>query len=138
MNIIPLAQRDMRLAQIEKEIKHKKMLLVRKRRDLDNKEKLNEYLSGVRTDYNKYYDYIVEEKQQQLNTLNLLKEYLDDLVRTEHLVDRQLKTVRHDQKDILNEINNIKTELDDIIEEDEDKHIKDMGFNEKNKMIVYK
>jgi hypothetical protein len=138
MNIIPLAQRDMRLAQIEKEIKHKKMLLVRKRRDLDNKEKLNEYLSGVRTDYNKYYDYIVEEKQQQLNTLNLLKEYLDDLVRTEHLVDRQLKTVRHDQKDILNEINNIKNELDDIIEEDEDKHIKDMGFNEKNKMIVYK
>lgn len=137
MKMISLAQRDMRLSQIEKEIKNKKMLLVRKRKDLDNKEKLNEYLSGVRTDYNKYYNYIVEEKQQQLNTLNLLNEYLDDLVRTENLVDRQLRTVRHDQKDILSEINNIKNELDNIIEEDENKD-KDKGLNEKNKMIVYK
>jgi len=117
MNGIPLAQRDMRLSQIENEIKNKKMLLVRKRKDLDKKEKLNEYLSGVKTDYNKYYDYIVEEKQQQMNTLNLLKEYLDDLVQTENLVDRQLRTVRRDQKDILGEIDNIKNELDNIIEE---------------------
>jgi hypothetical protein len=117
MNGIPLAQRDMRLSQIENEIKNKKMLLVRKRKDLDKKEKLNEYLSGVKTDYNKYYDYIIGEKQQQMNTLNLLKEYLDDLVQTENLVDRQLKTVRRDQRDILGEIDNIKNELDNIIEE---------------------
>jgi hypothetical protein len=117
MNGIPLAQRDKQLLQIENEIKNKKMLLVQKRRDLDKKEKLNEYLSGVKTDYNKYYDYIVGEKQQQLNTLNLLKEYLDDLVQTENLVDRQLKTVRRDQKDILGEISNIRNELDNIIEE---------------------
>jgi hypothetical protein len=117
MNGIPLAQRDMRLSQIENEIKNKKMLLVRKRKDLDKKEKLNEYLSGVKTDYNKYYDYIIGEKQQQMNTLNLLKEYLDDLVQTENLVDRQLKTVRRDQRDILGEIDNIRNELDNIIEE---------------------
>lgn len=118
MSAMPLAQRDMRLSQIENEIKNKKLLLVKKRKDLDKKEKLNGYLSGVKKDYNKYYDYIVGEKQQQLNTLNLLKEYLDDLVRTENLVDRQLKTVRRDQQDILGEIDNIKNELDDIIQED--------------------
>lgn len=117
MNGIPLAQRDMQLSQIENEIKKKKMLLVQKRKDLDKKEKLNEYLSGVKTDYNKYYDYIIGEKQQQLNTLNLLKEYLDDLVQTENLVDRQLRTVKRDQKDILGEIDNIRNELDNIIEE---------------------
>lgn len=117
MNGIPLAQRDKQLLQIENEIKNKKMLLVQKRRDLDKKEKLNEYLSGVKTDYNKYYDYIVGEKQQQLNTLNLLKEYLDDLVQTENLVDRQLRTVRRDQRDILGEISNIRNELDNIVEE---------------------
>jgi ribosome biogenesis GTPase A len=120
MNDIPLAQRDMRLSQIENEIKNKKMLLVQKRKDLDKKEKLNEYLSGVKTDYNNYYDYIVKEKQQQMNTLNLLKEYLDDLVQTENLVDRQLKTVRRDQKDILGEISNIRNELDNIVEDNGD------------------
>lgn len=118
MNAVPLAQRDTRLTQIENEIKNKKMLLVRKKKDLDKKEKLNEYLSGVKTDYNKYYNHIVAEKQQQLDTLNLLKEYLDDLVQTEKLVDRQLKTVRRDQRDILGEIDNIKTELDNILQED--------------------
>lgn len=116
MNIaLPLAERDMRLSQIESLITNKKMLLVKKRKDLDEKEKSNEYLSGVKQDYNKYYNYIVEQKQQQLNTLNILKEYLDDLSQTEKLVDRQLYTVKHDRKDILNEIDKIKYELDKLI-----------------------
>jgi hypothetical protein len=112
---LPLAERDLNLFQVEQEIKNKKMLLVKKKKDLDNKYKLNHYLNGVKNDYSKYYDYILKEKQQQQNALTLLKEYIDDLIKTEHLVDDQLRTAKHDQKDIINEIDKVKDELDELI-----------------------
>ena len=113
---LPLAERDLHLLQIEAEIKNKKKLLVKKKKDLDKKHKLNQYLNGVKDDYSKYYDYILNEKQQQHNALHLLKEYINDLIETEHLVDDQLRTDKHDQKDIIKEIDKVKAELDDLIE----------------------
>ena len=113
---LPLAERDLHLIQIEQEIINKKKLLVKKKKDLDKKQKLNQYLDGVKGDYTKYYDYIVGEKQQQYNALMLLKEYMSDLMKTEHLVDDQLRTAKHDQKDIIREIDKVKVELDELIE----------------------
>ena len=113
---LPLAERDLYLLQIEKEIKHKKGSLVKKKKELDKKHKLNHYLSDVKQDYTKYYDFIVGEKQQQYNALLLLKEYMNDLIKTEQLVDEQLRTAKYDQKDIVKEIDKVKAELDEIIE----------------------
>lgn len=113
---LPLAERDLHLLQIEQEIRNKKKLLVKKKKDLDKKHKLNQYLSDVKEDYSKYYDYILNEKQQQHDALILLKEYIDDLIKTEHLVDDQLRIAKHDQKDIINQINKVKAELDELIE----------------------
>ena len=113
---LPLAERDLQLIQIEQEIMNKKRLLVKKKKDFDKKQKLNQYLDGVKVDYTKYYDYIVVEKKQQYNALMLLKEYMSDLMKTEHLVDDQLRTAKHDQKDIIREIDKVKVELDELIE----------------------
>ena len=113
---LPLAERDLHLIQIEQEIRNKKKLLVKKKKDLDKKHKLNQYLSGVKDDYSKYYDYILNEKQQQRDALMLLKEYIDDLITTEHLVDDQLRTAKYDQKDIISEIDKVKAELDELIQ----------------------
>lgn len=113
---LPLAERDLQLIQIEREIKNKKKLLINKKKDLDKKHKLNQYLDVVKQDYGKYYDYIIKEKQQQYDALFLLKEYMNDLIRTENLVDEQLRTAKHDQKDILKEIDNVKVELDELIQ----------------------
>ena len=113
---LPLDERDLYLLRIETEIRNKKNLLVKKKKDLEKKSKLNHYLSGVKNDYSKYYDYIVNEKQQQYNALILLKEYMGDLIKTEHLVDDQLRTAKYDQKDIFAEINKVKAELDELIE----------------------
>jgi len=113
---LPLAERDLHLIQIEQEIMNKKRLLVKKKKDLDKKQKLNQYLDGVKVDYTKYYDYIIGEKKQQYNALMLLKEYMSDLMKTEHLVDDQLRTAKHDQKDIIREIDKVKVELDELIE----------------------
>ena len=113
---LPLAERDLQLIQIEREIKNKKQLLVKKKKELDKKHKLNEYLVNVKQDYTKYYDYIVGEKQQQYNALILLKEYMSDLMKTENLVYQQIRSVKHDQKDIIVEIDKVKAELDELIE----------------------
>jgi hypothetical protein len=113
---LPLAERDLYLLQIETEIRNKRKLLIKKKKDLDQKHKLNHYLNDVKQNYSKYYDYILKEKQQQYNALILLKEYMNDLLKTEDLVDDQLRIAKHDQKDIIREIDKVKTELDELIE----------------------
>ena len=113
---IHFAERDLQLLQIETEIKNKKRLLIKKKRDLDKKSKVNHYLSDVKKNYSKYYNHIVKEKKHQYNALLLLQEYMNDLIKTEKLVDDQLRVAKHDQKDIIREIDKVKDELDELIE----------------------
>jgi hypothetical protein len=113
--ILTLGERDLYLLQIETEINNKKRLLLKKKRDLDKKQKLNHFLNGVTKDYQKYYNYILNEKQQQYKMLMMLKEYLNDLILTENLVDEQRRTAKHDQKHIIREIDKVKGELDELI-----------------------
>lgn len=113
---LTLAERDKFLLQIDNEIKNKKELLIKKKRDLDKKNKLNSYLNDVKQNYSKYYHHMLKEKQQQYDALLLLKEYIDDLIKTEHLLDDQIRTAKYDQKDILKEIDRVKGELDELIE----------------------
>ena len=113
---LPLAERDLHLLQVEREIRNKKNLLVKKKKDLDKKHKLNKYLDVVKDDYSRYYDFIVQEKKQQYDALLLLKEYMGDLIATENLVDEQLRTAKYDQKDIIGEIDKVKAELDELIQ----------------------
>ena len=40
---------------------------------------------------------------------------MDDLITTENLVDDQLRIAKHDQKDIIKEIANVKVELDELV-----------------------
>jgi hypothetical protein len=113
---ITLAQRDLYLLQIETEIKNRERLLIKKKKDLDKKNKVNHYLNDVKENYSKYYEYIINEKQQQHNALLLLKEYMDNLINTEHMLDEQLRIAKHDQRDIMKEIDRVKMELDELIE----------------------
>ena len=41
---------------------------------------------------------------------------MSDLMKTENLVDQQIRSVKHDQKDIIGEIDKVKAELDELIE----------------------
>ena len=110
-----LAQRDINMLQIEEVIREKRNLLVRKKKDLDKKVKLNDYLVNVRADYDNYYNYILKEKQQQYNSMLLLRDYLSDIMSTDKLVNDQLRAAKHDQKDIVSEIDKLKKELDELI-----------------------
>ena len=101
--------------QIEKEIKGKRMFIVNKKKELDQQNDDNEFLDEVRGNYSKYYNYILKEKQQQLKSMHILKQYLADLVKTDTLLDNELSEASRDHEQTLQEIKKITAELEQII-----------------------
>ena len=109
-----VADRDLKLMQIDEEIKHKRHLIMKKKKELEKKKTVNMYLEGVNNDYDRFHKYTVDQKQKEYKAMHMLKEYIADLVKTEKLLDTQLRTAKHDQKDIMNEIDKIKGEIDEL------------------------
>jgi len=110
-----LAIRDIYIMQIEKEIEGKRMFIVNKKKELEQQNNDNEFLDEVRNNYGKYYNYILKEKQQQLKSMHMIEQYLADLVKTDMMLDHELKEVERDHEKTMQEIKKITTELDQII-----------------------
>ena len=111
-----VAQRDLKLLQLEEEIKKKKDFLLKKRKELEKKEVLNQYLAIVKKDYDNYYEEELEKKKKELNAMSVLNDYISYLENQNHLVNNQLIVAKHDKKHISKEINKIKKELDNLME----------------------
>jgi hypothetical protein len=114
-NTITLADRDLKLIQLEEEIKRKKELLIKKMRELEVKTTFNEYLEIVKEEYNNYYNEEVEKKNKELSALIVLNDYMKFLEEQNHLADNNKLIAKHDQKEISHEINKIKKELNKLI-----------------------
>jgi len=112
---LSLAERDKYLQQIEQQISAKRKLLIDKRNYLEKTLKENAFLEGVKKDYQKYRDYIIKEKQDQLRAMNVLKQYTEDLVTSTKLTEANIKETKRDQKEILREMEKIKMELEEIM-----------------------
>ena len=119
MNIVriavPLEVQDQRLAQIEELIEAKRNMLIDKQKQLKNIAKQNQFLEVVRHDYNKYGNYIIQQKRDQMKALELLNNYINDLSVSGNLSKNNLKDAKHEQKKILKEMNSIRKNLDEII-----------------------
>jgi hypothetical protein len=109
-----LADRDLKLLQLDEEIKKKKQFLFKKRVELEEKKGLNQYLEIVKDDYNKYYEVEVNKKKHELKAMTILNDYISYLEDADHLINSQMLTAKHDKKEILHEINKIKKELDNL------------------------
>lgn len=112
-----LEEGDSKLEHIEKVIESKRRFLLEKRKSFKELTKTNHYLNDVKDDYQKYYDYIVQEKQNQIKALNILDTYISDLARSGELTKQNINDSKYEQKRILNEIENIKNNLDSLINE---------------------
>jgi len=112
---IDLAQRDQSLKHIEAQIESKRAMLLHKQKLLKESSKENEFLATVKNDYQRYYDYIIGEKRDQMKAMNLLKEYTEDLILTGKLTDNDIQKARHDQKSLMQEMGYIKKDLDEIV-----------------------
>jgi len=86
-----------------------------KRRFLDETKKDNEYLEGVRKDYEKYRQYIARSKKQELDAMIMLKSYVDDIILNGNLINDDLNNAKLEKARIMKEINKIKQTLDEIV-----------------------
>ena len=112
-----LEESDIKLEHIEKVIETKRRFLLDKQKSFKELAKTNHYLNEVKDDYQRYYNYIVEEKQNQIKALNILDTYIRDLARSGELTKQNINDTKYEQKRILNEIENIKINLDSLINE---------------------
>jgi hypothetical protein len=112
---LSLGERDLYLQKLEENIKNKKALLLKETTNIENVKKDNKLLEGVHQKYKVYYDGIVKEKQQQYDAMMLLNQYLDELIKKEHISGKQINHAKKDQQDIIGEMEKITMELKEIV-----------------------
>jgi len=114
---ITLAEKDMYLSQIEKQIQAKRNLLLEKRRTLENNVKQNKFLEGVRNDYQKYNNYIINQKNEQIRAMSIINQYIGDIMVSGKLTEKDIHNTRLEQNQILHEIDTVKQSLDEFIKQ---------------------
>jgi len=120
INKFSLENTDDRLIHIENLIDAKRMLLLNKQKKIRFISRQNRFLDEVRMDYNKYYNYIASQKQQQIKALELLNNYVKDLTVSGDLSKRNIEDAKYEQKRIMREMKSIQNSLDEIIKETDD------------------
>ena len=64
----------------------------------------------------KYYNYISQQKKDQIRALQVLDEYINDLTISGKLTKHNIEDAKEEQKKILREVNYIKNGLDSIVD----------------------
>ena len=113
--ITPLVRRDIEFMKIQNLIDSKKKMLIEKQKKLRFVSKQNCFLEEVKNDYNKYYEYISQQKEDQIKALTLINDYIKQLTISGKLSTQNIKDAKEEQKKILNEIKSIKNGLDLIM-----------------------
>jgi len=80
------------------------------KRDVDK----NPYLKNVEQSYKKYFEKKGADKRMRYEILSEIQTYLEELKERDDLMELDMKHIKHDQKLILEEMRNIKTELKKI------------------------
>ncbi len=112
-------EKDMVLMHIQEQINAKRQLLLQKQKYLNKMEQQNDFLKEVKNDYSKYYNYILKQKQEQMEALDMLKQYVHDLTVSGSLSKQNINDAKLEQKRILKEMKYIKKDLDNLIDKDE-------------------
>ena len=101
-------------------LKEVKVLLeakrIRKKREaLKNAMKQNRFLEEVKTDYDNYHEFLVNQKNEQINALEYINGYIGDIQTEGEINDEKINESRMQQEWILSELKNIKQELSEIV-----------------------
>jgi len=110
-----LKERNTQFLQIQQLIEAKRDLLYNKQKKLKSIQKQNEFLGVVRDDYRKYQDFISKQKADQIQALQIINGYLNDLTETGELSKYNIEDAKAEQKKIMGEVNSIRAGLDNIM-----------------------
>ena len=116
--IIPVQAetKDDQFYQLQLIIDSKRQSLLDKQKNLKILSTQNHFLQDIRNDYSKYYNYIVQQKQDQVSALSLLEKYIKDLTDSGSLSKQNIEDAKYEQKRILKEMNTIKKNIDSIVD----------------------
>jgi hypothetical protein len=128
---MPLVKRDEQLLHIEELIDAKRKMLLDKQKKIRFISKQNKFLDAIKNDYSKYYGYIVKQKHDQIEALDMLNNYIHDLTTSGKLSKNNIEDAKHEQSKILNELKTIKKGLDGIMND-----TNDINVNLKQKNIL--
>ena len=112
-----IAERDLKMMELEDLIKAKTKMLLKKKAEIEKKQKVNKFLGTVKNDYQKYHSYIMKEKEEQYKAMDILNQYVNYLSTDEDVTNKYLDSIKNDRKEILSEMNRLKYELDKIVKQ---------------------
>ena len=110
-----LVENDEKILQIEELIEAKRRMLLEKQKKLKNISKQNQFLEAVKNDYTKYYDYISQQKQDQIKSMQFLNQYIDDLMISGKLTEHDIVNSKREKQEIMGELDKIKKDLDGLM-----------------------
>ena len=115
-----LASKDQRFVQLQELIDLKRKMLLDKQIKYKKITKQNHFLEEIKNDYSNYSNYIMKQKQEQIQALEILHNYVKDLTISGNLSKQNVKDAKYEQKKIFKELKSIKDNLDGVIQNNTD------------------
>ena len=114
-NQMNLATKDQQFIELQQLIELKRKMLLEKQKKYKKIIKQNHFLEEIKNDYSNYSNYIMKQKQEQIQALEILHNYVKDLTISGNLSKQNVKDARYEQKKIIKELKSIKHNLDEVI-----------------------
>jgi hypothetical protein len=115
-----IRMKDNQFIKIQELIEAKEQLLMHKQKKIRSNLNKNKFLEVVKEDYSKYNNYIIQQKRDQVKSLEILDKYIKDLTISGQLTKHNIEDSKEEQHKILREIKSIKSNLDFIINDTKD------------------
>ena len=112
-----IAKNDIKQKVIVEEIKNKSNELKNRYINVRKLAVENNLFQSVLNDYEKYYYYIIDEKQKQYNAFKVISEYLDELIMNTDMLNSKALYMKEDQYHILKKLDDIRGEMEEITNE---------------------
>ena len=109
-----IACNDLISLKLDNEIKRRKKILLDTYKEIKETSEQNEFYNIILGDYNNYYDYMKNEKHNQITQLELISKYLENLKNTSISLNDKNNNLKKDQIEILTQIQNLKNEINEI------------------------
>lgn len=111
-----LAIKDLNIDVLRKELEYRKKFMLEKQKEIHKAKNENAYLLGVAEDYTTYKNHLVKQKRAQLIALKTISEYISESNRNINHSEHLLQESRMEQREILADIEKIKSEINELIQ----------------------
>jgi len=106
-----IGEMDQKIHAMEKLIHEKEKMLLSKQKVFEQTASQNQFLELVKKDYQKYYEYIHKKKQEQVQALQTLHDYVEKIRAMGELSEHNLEDAKFEQRKIHCEIKKIRKKI---------------------------